>query len=138
MFDFVFGRTLKALVLTLFGEDPVVLQNVNLNRVVSQVKIFILSLPLFYRFAFFLSLFLLEWSTPPFAWKFLPFSMMSLNQRVLYLERWQGSPFYWKRMLFKLISSPCLMCLFAEESLLREIGFGPSLKSRRVGHAKAH
>jgi hypothetical protein len=130
------SRTLRLLVLTLCGEDPDTLKHVDLKQVVIKIKFFILSLPFHYQFLFSFSLFLLEWGIPPFTWKILPFSWMSLHKRVAYLERWQGSPFYWKRMIFKLLSSPCLMHLYAEKSLLIEIGFSPSLEDRRSGHGR--
>ena len=122
---------LQSLLLTLCGEDPRIIMLVKMDQVAKKVKIFILALPWFYQALFAFCLIFLQYSTPPFAWKFRPFTLLPLNKRLALLRRWQTSWFYWKQVVFKLLTSPCLMHLFSEEEVLDAIGFTPSMQERR-------
>ena len=125
-------RILESLIIGLCAGDSRVLSKVNVAQVAGNVEQFVAELPPFYRFCFFISLFILEFALPPLVWKVRPFSKLPIEKRVHYLEDFQSSWFYFKRIIFKLPSVVCVLHLYSEPALLVYIGFEKSINHRQL------
>src|SRR5690606_10355326 len=124
---------LKAFLLTMCEEDPVILENVRIAHVILRTERYLAELPFFYFVVAKISFYLIEYALPPLGWKLLPFSRLSLEKRIRYLAEWQGSNFYPKRILFKTAASVCLAQLYSERRLLSSLGFENAMQ-KRISH----
>ena len=112
-----------SLLLTLCGEDPEVLDRVNLPQVAERMRRYLSSLPPFYHFALVSALLLFEFMPYPISNKWRRFSRLPLDTRLRVVHQWLESSFFLKHLMMKGIRSFCIMQLYAEPKLLEHLAY---------------
>lgn len=122
-----------ALIKALVGEDPEILERVDMNRAMARVTETHGRLPKSIGWVFTLTIWMFGYGLPPFSWRFRNFSTLDAEARLRYLESWAGSRWMIKTNLFTLLRVVLLAGVLQEPALLDWIGYGEARQRRMRG-----
>lgn len=127
-----FRKILSSFVLAFSAGDPLVLDNIGLERVVDRVEIYLAQMPPVYSWGLRCLILLVEYGVPPLTTKFRPLHRLPVSERVAYLDEWGTSRFFLKRIGYTGLKFIFLPPIYSEEELLFKLGYSRTLEERMV------
>lgn len=125
-----FRKILSSFVVAFSGGDPLVLDNIDLERVVDRVEKHLDQMPRLYSLGLRCLILLIEYGVPPLTARFRPMSTLPVSDRVKYLDEWGTSRFLLKRLGFTGLKFIFLPQIYSEKKLLFKMGYSRALEER--------